>query len=283
MRGSATLLLVGCVAGIALIALIDYATGVDVRVFPLYFFVIAAAAWKGSRNAAIAMAVLSAMSWGVANMMVHERAISEYVWAINIIAQLSAFVLVAVLISTVRRQLTLEQDRSRTDPLTGLLNTRGFLDRAEFLFAIARRTGCAVTLAYIDLDNFKTVNDQHGHQAGDAALQVAVEVLRSTLRESDVVGRLGGDEFGALLLDATKMDAEQVLERVRAQLAVAMNGRDWPITASVGAITFGSAPASLDHALRAADQVMYSVKRAGKNRVRVEVAKPDSAAATVVP
>lgn len=265
------LLIVGCLLLICVIALADFLTGIDLRIFPLYFLVIAISAWKISRNAAIAMSLLSSVAWGVANTMADQRAIPQYIMAINIMTQLSAFLVVALLIATVRRQLTREQDLSRTDSLTGLLNARGFLERAELLVAIARRAGCPITLAYIDLDNFKTVNDQHGHQAGDAALQLAAAVFRTTFRESDLVGRLGGDEFGALLFDTSQMDAEDALERLRARLVAGMTERDWPITASVGAVTFGAAPADLDQAIRAADQVMYSVKRTGKNQVRVEV------------
>lgn len=275
----AALLVVACVALIVVIALVDYVTGVDLRIFPLYFLVIAIAAWKVSRNVAFAMALLSSLAWAIANTMVDQRVLPASVWILNIITQLSAFLLVALLIATVRKQLAREEELSRTDPLTRLLNPRGFRERAELLLAIARRNGCAITFAYIDLDNFKTVNDHHGHLAGDAALRVAADVLRSTVRKSDVIGRLGGDEFGALLFDTP--DAEHALERLRDRLAEMMSERSWPITASVGAITFGSAPDSLDQALRAADEVMYSVKQAGKNRVRVEIARLAPAAEAV--
>jgi diguanylate cyclase (GGDEF)-like protein len=136
--------------------------------------------------------------------------------------------------------------------------------------ALARRSGTPFTLAYLDLDNFKAVNDQHGHHAGDRALTKTAAILREHSRASDLVARLGGDEFALFLSDTGRDSAERSLERLRGMVESAMAEQGWPITASVGAITYLNAPATLDAAVHAADAMMYRAKQRGKNRVHVE-------------
>lgn len=255
---------------IAAVGYVDYVTGIDVRVFPLYFVPIAIAAWRVSRVAAVILAVVATVGWDLANALVEARPLASWIWAINTVTQLVAFLLTAILISELRRRLDAEAALSRTDPLTALANGRGFFERAGVLLAFARRSRMPIAFAYIDLDNFKRVNDVHGHQAGDAALRLAADVLRASTRESDVLGRLGGDEFATLLPDTDVEGARRVLEHVRARVAEAMRARGWPVTTSIGAVVFPTAPGSVAEAVKVADALMYRVKAGGKDRVEVE-------------
>jgi diguanylate cyclase (GGDEF)-like protein len=134
--------------------------------------------------------------------------------------------------------------------------------------ARAARAQHAVSLAYVDLDNFKWVNDQQGHAEGNRALSTVAHVIRDELRHTDVIGRVGGDEF-AVLLPATDADAaRKVLSQVLSRVKAAMTEHRWPITASIGAITCPRPPASADALLRAADGLMYEAKAGGKNAFR---------------
>lgn len=260
---------IACVAGVFLVGFVDYATGTQARIFPLYYLPIAWGALRVSRAFGLLLAALSTTLWAVALHIGHVPW-SSGLYGFNILMQLASFALIALLMGDIARRLTLERDLSRRDSLTSLPNGRAFYEMAALLLAGARRSGRPMVLAYIDLDNFKTVNDQSGHLEGDAALRVAAEVLRRETRTSDVVARMGGDEFTVLLPETTAEAARIALARLGRNLATAMEQHSWPITASIGAAAFAHAPDSLETAIHRADQVMYRVKSAGKNRVQVD-------------
>jgi len=167
--------------------------------------------------------------------------------------------------------LDIERELSRTDSLTKIRNRRAFGELAEYIFASAERSNSPLTLAYLDLDDFKALNDEFGHATGDEALKLVANILQTHTRKTDVTARLGGDEFG-LLLPETDLDAATLLiERVVEELGRAMKIREWPTTVSVGAVVFRSRPASLDQAIEQADAAMYQAKRAGKAQMKLEV------------
>lgn len=260
--------------GIGAVGIVDHVTGVELRVYPLYFPSIAYGAWSLSRRASMVLAVIAAAVWLMANLLEDSGYTTTAIWAVNGLVQLLAFVLVAFLISELRRRLRYERQLSRTDSLTGLSNSRAFHEDTRLLLAAARRHRLPVTLAYLDLDDFKLVNDRHGHEVGDQALSAAASVLRSHCRASDLVSRLGGDEFALLLFGADCEKAETVLERLRLAVSDAMRDQGWPITTTIGAVAFVDAPPDLSTALTTADALMYRAKRAGKDRVTVERAVP---------
>lgn len=151
--------------------------------------------------------------------------------------------------------------RAERDPLTGLLNRRGFDAAATIELARAARYARPLTLAYIDLDDFKRVNDTHGHAAGDRLLAVVAGALAAG-RACDVVARLGGDEFALLLPETDAPAAALAIERMR-QAAVAASAAAGHVVAfSCGVLTFHEPPASLAVALAEVDRVLYARKRA---------------------
>jgi diguanylate cyclase (GGDEF)-like protein len=121
----------------------------------------------------------------------------------------------------------------------------------------------------LDLDNFKRVNDTLGHAVGDELLACVADLLRRTLRASDTVGRLGGDEFALLLPETTAPAADALLQKLRGVLMDTMRAKQWPVTFSMGAAAFLDNPASVEEMIRTADELMYSVKKSGKNRISV--------------
>ncbi len=149
------------------------------------------------------------------------------------------------------------------DPLTGLLNRRGLQDRIAAAQARQARDGVPAALAVVDLDDFKLVNDRHGHQAGDGFLRQVAEALRGALRGSDVAARVGGDEFALLLEDCDEAAAAPIVERVVAAASGSITGQ--PVTVSAGIATLRPQDGA-DAALREADIALYHAKEQGKNR-----------------
>jgi diguanylate cyclase (GGDEF)-like protein len=152
-------------------------------------------------------------------------------------------------------------EASRTDALTSLPNRRGFLEMSEQELKRCARNGEACSVVMIDLDHFKEINDLHGHAAGDALLQSAASLLRSMLRDADLVARWGGEEFILLLPDTKRDGAVAVSEKIRAAFE-----RGEKVTASFGVAEHGS-NMSREATIAAADEALYRAKREGRNRV----------------
>lgn len=157
-----------------------------------------------------------------------------------------------------------------TDSLTGAATRRRLTEMAEHERRRCHRDGKPLSLIVTDIDNFKAINDRHGHAAGDAALQAFVDRLRGELRESDVVGRMGGEEFAIVLPDSDLAHSAQVAERLRnvaAATPVLWHGTPIELTASFGVAQLNGPADSLDAVLSRADKGLYEAKRAGRNRV----------------
>jgi len=242
---------------------------------PLLFGTAIAAAWHGSRYATFFLAgwtpllvvtVLGSLQlYGIAD---------GWTWSDD--AALGAGALEALVLSLglADRSLALRRDRDHArrladiDSLTGLYNRRGWTDRVLALDEDLRGEGASYSVLFLDLDRFKELNDRLGHEAGDAALRTLATVMREELREQDVIGRFGGEEFVVALPGADRLHAARVAERIRARLQAlaAEDPADAMRTVSIGAATLndGETTSAL---LKRADKAMYAAKAAGRNRV----------------
>src|SRR5581483_665883 len=162
------------------------------------------------------------------------------------------------------------EEQALLDSLTGLANRRQCEETLSAELARAERFGAALTAIFADLDDFKRVNDEYGHTAGDVVLREFAVVLRENVREADVAGRWGGEEFLLLLPGTDAAGGSQLAERIRATLAerviLAPDGAPVRLTVSLGVATYPNAP-DADALLDAADAALYEAKRDGKNRV----------------
>lgn len=175
--------------------------------------------------------------------------------------------------------------RSETDTLSALFNRRGFEDRADRLLATAMRSGGAAALVVADLDHFKAINDNHGHQAGDQVITAFAEVLGRTADPRAVIGRLGGEEFAVFIPGADLETAARYAEGVRvafSALAIAELRSDQRVTASFG-IAQVSLGDSLSDLLRRADAALYEAKKGGRNRVCVAGPHPPTLRLAALP
>ncbi|KIM00162.1 diguanylate cyclase/phosphodiesterase (GGDEF & EAL domains) with PAS/PAC sensor(s) [Paramagnetospirillum magnetotacticum MS-1] len=158
------------------------------------------------------------------------------------------------------------------DSLTGIANRRHFLERAHTEIIRAGRAKTPLAVLMLDVDHFKKINDEYGHAAGDAALKALADTCRSTLRETDLFGRLGGEEFGILFPGDDLNAATEAAERLRLAIAatkITIGGATIAITASLGLSLLQDGEKSIDAALSRADQALYVAKQAGRNRLEI--------------
>jgi len=192
-------------------------------------------------------------------------------WRIGNAAAYVAVVAVAMAaLQTLRRSQAALARLVTQDSLTNVLNARAFADRLGQELDRNRRYPRPLALMYMDLDNFKVINDTHGHQTGDAVLRLVADAMRKSVRTADIVGRLGGDEFAVLMPETDAQLADAAAKRLVAGLRNVFKGTP-NVTASIGLVSCTATDASTDDLLRRADQAMYDAKRKGKDRV-VQVA-----------
>jgi len=183
----------------------------------------------------------------------------------------SAANLAAIAIEHSQTEAELER-QAHTDFLTEIANRRHFMALAEVELARAVRYGSALTLLMLDIDYFKAINDRFGHDTGDQVLKQVAGILRQTLREADQVGRLGGEEFAAVLPETACEEGKQIAERLRIAVSAAnlANKDDIPVraTISIGVATLKHGPENLNVLLKRADQALYAAKKHGRNQVQ---------------
>jgi diguanylate cyclase (GGDEF)-like protein len=184
---------------------------------------------------------------------------------------LGSFFILTFILSALKNTLTQEKELSRIDFLTGLRNRRHFIELIHMEINRARRYEHPFTVVCIDLDNFKTVNDCFGHSTGDILLRLVARTIQQNIRVTDTVARLGGDEFALLLPETGRNVAEAILQKVQRIHSDIMRRHGWPVTLSIGVVTFTSPPSTVDETLRVSDQLMYSAKNNGKNSIQYEV------------
>lgn len=263
----------GVVFAMGLVAVVvvgigDELTGAEVHFTLLYLLAVAFGSWFVGLVGGLGLALASAVAWWAADVATRAYSPSAGVQAANFAMELAVFAGAAVLLASLRARIGREAALARTDVLTGLLNRRGFLEVARREIARAARTGRPLTVALVDVDGFKEVNDTHGHEAGDHLLRGLGAALRSAMRAVDACARLGGDEFVVVLPDTEAASVGTVLDRLRLVLVQAAAEKETPVTVSLGAVTFERAPLSVDEMLRAADRLLYDVKANGRDGVR---------------
>ncbi|MBM3485382.1 MAG: GGDEF domain-containing protein [Alphaproteobacteria bacterium] len=176
------------------------------------------------------------------------------------------------------RRIAFLEGLSTTDELTGLLNRRGFIQQLKRVLAGARRYGETGLLIYCDLDNLKRVNDRWGHAAGDALIKRAATTLASSVRESDIVGRLGGDEFGVILIQTSRRDGAKrarTLQWLLERTSIGVEGVEVLLKASLGYEACGPED-GVEGLIARADMAMYEIKR--RRRAAAEKAMARTAA-----
>jgi len=238
----------------------------DLRLGILYVVPVLLAASSDGLGWGIAFALATALlrfGVGIDQMPLDT---SLQVRILNEVAYLTVVGVAIAGLSQLRRTQSQLQLLATHDPLTTVLNARAFASQVAQELGRNRRYGRPLALIYLDLDDFKKINDAHGHATGDAVLRLVADAMRGAVRQADVVGRLGGDEFGVLMPETDGSLAHAVANRLAAGIRTVFRGTP-SVTASIGVVAVSGTEAGSDELLRKADQAMYEAKRAGKDRV----------------
>lgn len=249
----------------------EIAVGNIISFEPFSFLPIMLVSWYGSKKAGFLLAILSTVAWVIFSKTtnLYGQDIASYIF--NAIAHLAAYSLLAIMMTNFRNVHRVEVVAADMDKLTGIFSLRGF--HAVFAKELIRsdRYQRAFSLAYIDVDNFKYINDSLGHSTGDKLLVEVAKCLDSSLRSTDTVARLGGDEFACLLPETDSKMAKKAFSKVRDNLSKRMGAHKWPVTFSVGLVTFETPPDGIKEAIKIADDLMYFVKKDKKNNIAFKV------------
>jgi diguanylate cyclase (GGDEF)-like protein len=252
---------------ISLIGIIDYFTGAEISLSIFYLIPVALVAWHVNAWAGVICAALGGVTWYLASVWAGHPYSSAIIAYWNATVRFGFFTIVVIFISKIKTAYKKEQRLARTDTLTAVYNARHFYQLAEVEIARARRYKHSLSVAFIDIDNFKIVNDGFGRLAGDALLRNVADVIKNKLRTVDIIARLGGDEFIVLLPETGKDAAHTVMDKIQKLLQEEMQRSGWPVTFSIGAVTFNKPPMTVDELIKKADDLMYYVKASGKNQI----------------
>jgi diguanylate cyclase (GGDEF)-like protein len=245
------------------VGVLDAATGVEISVSVIYLVPIGIAAWYAGAEWGYGASLLAAVAWYLADVTGARAYSVAWIPVWNATVRLGFFVVLTELLRRLRDAIDAQRWLAETDPLTGLANGRRFLNALEAEVARAVRYRRPLSLAYMDLDGFKTINDKRGHHTGDAVLAAVGATLKAQVRTTDLPGRLGGDEFAVIYPETDGVHVREAVAKLQMALEAAMVRRDWPVRASIGVMTALSTVPPAEELVRLADALMYESKRGG--------------------
>jgi len=260
-------LFLACLLLTVVVGIIDDLTGPETTMTLFYVVPISIAAWYGSRSMGFTIAIFATVTLMTAEILSGRHYSQIYVQAWNNLARFGLLMLVSHLMTSLQKRFEIEKILADTDPLTAAYNSRAFHERAAIEIRRMERNRRPFTIAYLDIDDFKKINDVHGHLAGDELLQKVVSAIRANVRELDIVARLGGDEFAILFAETSLPGATEAMAKVRTRLQEIVQNTRLSVTFSIGMVSYEVPPSDVRQMLRLADEAMYAVKRQGKNHV----------------
>jgi diguanylate cyclase (GGDEF)-like protein len=256
--------LAGMIA-VGLLGIIDYLTGNEI-VFSLFYLVpIFLVTLSVNQKMGFFMSFLSGLMLLVSEIAGGQTYSHPVIYFWNMLIRTVFYFFFTFLVAALHQSQKDEQLAARTDFVTGAVNARYFNDLLYLEVERIRRYPHPITVVYIDIDNFKLVNDLFGHKIGDEVLHCIAGELKSQLRKTDIVARVGGDEFALLFPSAHQLEAKVVISKVHASLKEAMSRRNWPVTFSMGMVTCLAPPYTTEQIINMADELMYEVKNSTKN------------------
>ena len=252
---------------VVLLGLADYYSGYDVSFLIFYLLPVTIAVYFSNMRFGLFISLLCSVISYYADVYAGHPYSSSVIPIWNAAMRFGYYCLHMYLLNYILQLYEKAHKDSLIDSLTGAVNTRYFNLLFDRELSKAERSKNQLTLAFLDLDNFKAVNDTFGHAAGDDLLQRISGMFIESIRPSDIFARMGGDEFIVLISETDFPSSEKILNRMKKVIDSECARKGWPVTMSVGAITFSGVGKSREALVQRADQLMYQVKKDGKNRV----------------
>lgn len=260
-----------CLLLAILIGVVRYLTGPEFALSLFYLFPIILATWYAGKWVGVLLSLVSAVSWLMADLAMRHAFSSSLIPFLNESFRLVVFLFITFILLKLKNAVNTQKELARTDPLTLVHNRRAFNDLADLEITKARRSKKPTSVLYVDIDNFKKINDHFGHRIGDSLLCSVAKTIKTNIRAIDIMARLGGDEFCILLAETGSGAVALVARKLKEKLMGMMQNYNWPVTFSIGVVTFENPPDSVDQLITAADAQMYFAKRQGKNRIHYKV------------
>jgi len=278
LRSAITLIVLGVVV------FVDLLTPPPIFMTGFYLLPIGLAVWYSSQGLGVSVVVLSTIACEyMVSIGLPPDAPS---WQIALAISSPVIVFISFSFLLYRQRIVVQKllDESRSDPLTGVRNRRAFIELAQFELSRISRSDLPATLALIDLDNFKFINDSQGHAVGDALLIAVSRCMAASLRQNDIYARIGGDEFVVLLPETDAATARYVLGRLHGNLRTLLQSFGNAASTSIGAVVIPlRCEADIEAILARADETMYAIKRTSKDALAFDEVALDVSAVPVAP
>lgn len=256
-----------CISAIFLLGALRTASDADFTFGSLAILPVVVIAWIAGRKGGLLFSIFSVAIWVVADIISARQFSAQWIpWA-NAAARLMTYSLVALLTSQIRLQYKMEHIHATRDALTGLLNRRVFFETGVAEVKRSQYDTRSLAVIFLDLDDFKQLNDTKGHDVGDAALRATAKAMLGALPSGNCVARLGGDEFAIILPEIKYEAAVEAGRKIYASVNTSLAAFP-PVTGSIGIAWFEKVDRLFPAMVKAADELMYEVKESGKNNMR---------------
>lgn len=248
--------------------LIDFIIGSETSITIVYLLPIFLTAWYIGRLSSIFISIVSVTVWIMDELITGNYFKSTFNHSFDYFMVFGLYIVIIYLVTFLKKEFEKEKEFAVTDFLTGVRNGRYFYEHANIEISRAKRYDRPITLAYIDLDNFKKVNDNYGHSIGDKLLATTAMTIKNNIRSIDIIARLGGDEFIILMPETDCNQAKIVVSKIKKYVERYLNKKKWSVTLSIGVVTCINPSCDLDELIKVADKTMYQVKKRGKNTIK---------------
>jgi len=258
---SAIWILSNNILAVIILGIVDYWTGYSRSISVFYLLPVLISTWYTGVGTGILTALIAVLSTTVSGILTPHLPDKYFTLYWNAIVRFLFFITSILILNAWKK----EKFYARMDYLTGINNRYSFFEILREEVERCRRFNHPLSIVYMDIDNFKTVNDQFGHKSGDELLKTVAKILTENFRSVDTIARLGGDEFVILMPETESAEAENKIMMVQQSLLEKMNLKKWPVTFSFGIAVFTNFTLSSDEMIKTADLLMYKAKQSGKN------------------
>ena len=252
---------------VIVLGLVDYYSGHEISFSIFYLIPISLTVYSAGFKYGVAVALISAITWFNADIFSGAEYSNYFIPCWNAVMRLGYFLIHSLLLSRILNAYEEMKKLSFKDSLTGVPNWRCFEDFSKREMAKAKRGNKGLTICYIDIDNFKVINDALGHEKGNGVIKTVAGLINKNLRLSDMVARVGGDEFVILIPESDYGNANEILLRVIDEVREKGGNGGMPVSISMGAVTYKAIHSSVENMVKEADELMYKVKKEGKDNL----------------